>query len=291
MSGQIKEIQQVELRILKEFKRICNKYHLRYFAIGGTCIGAVRHNGFIPWDDDIDIAMPFEDYRKFQAIASKELLSNYSLFKPENHAYWNDNFMKLQNDDTTFIEASKAKHKDCYTGVNIDIMPIYGMPNGKRKQCFTSVICDILLFLNKRQRSPLCEQDSKLQKIIWFLNFPIRKYKTYNYYTCLLKKMFEKYSFSYSDKIIFGWRKRPSRFHKNYTYQNVFNYEDFKEMTELRFEDTSIAVPCGYDRYLTMDFGNYMKLPPKEKRYPQHETVLIDLNKSYKYYIKEGVPK
>lgn len=291
MSGQIKEIQQIELDLFKEFGRICRKYHLKYFAIGGTCIGAVRHKGFIPWDDDIDVAMPYQDYKKFQRIAQKELSDNYSIYTPEHHKHWHGNFIKLQNEYTTFVETSQAEYAADYTGIYMDIMPIYGMPRGRLSQHMLSMLCDCLLFLNARHRYPLIVQKSRLQKLGWVFDVPIRKMKPFNYYIEIIEKIFGKYSFDYSDKIIFGWRKRPSRFHKNYTYQNVFNYEDFKEITEFPFEDTSIAVPCGYDNYLTMDFGNYMKLPPKEKRYPQHETVLIDLNKSYKHYIKEGIQK
>lgn len=291
MSELVKELQQIELDLLKEFKRICDKYKLRYFAIGGTCIGAVRHKGFIPWDDDIDVAMPYQDYKKFQLAARSELGDDYSLFVPEEHQHWCGNFMKIQNDRTAFIESRQDGYVNDYTGIYMDIMPIYGMPKGKFAQYFASVICDLLVFLNERQRGTLCEQTSKKRKITWLFNTPIRKLKSYNYYIEIIEKIFGKYSLDCSDKILFGWRYKPSIFRKKYTYQSVFYFEDFKEMLEFPFEDTSIAIPCGYDRYLTMDFGNYMELPPEDKRVTQHKTKVIDLNKSYKDYIKEGIPK
>lgn len=287
----IRNIQQVELVLLKEFQRICSKHGLQYFAIGGTCIGAVRHKGFIPWDDDIDVAMPFRDYKKFQLIARDELSVGLSVYTPQKHRHWCGNFIKLQNDNTAFIETLQATYKADYTGISMDIMPIYGMPKGKVRQCVASLVCSTLIYFNKRQRQRLQEQISKMSKLIWFLNIPVRILKPYNFYLEIVENIFGRFAFNHSDKIIFGWRKRPSRFHKNYTYQNVFDYKDFKEMIELPFEDTTIAVPCGYHNYLTMDFGDYMKLPPKAKRYPRHETVLIDLNKSYKEYVKEGIPK
>lgn len=291
MTVQIRNIQLVELNLFKEFKRICDKYHLTYFAIGGTCIGAVRHNGFIPWDDDMDIAMPYRDYKKFQRIAKRELMSGYSIFTPEEHEHWFGNFSKIQNDHTTFIESSQIDYTDDYTGIYVDIMPIYGMPKGRIAQHVASVLCDGLCFLNARHRYPFCRQKSNLQKLVWLLDVPLRKMLSFNCYIEILEKIFRRYPFDNSDKIIFGWRKRPGRFHKNYTYQNVFDYKDFKNMKELPFEDISMAVPCGYVNYLTMDFGDYMKLPPDKARYPRHETVMIDLNKSYKEYTKEDILK
>lgn len=291
MAEQIRLIQQIELDLLKEFTRICRKYQLKYFAIGGTCIGAVRHEGFIPWDDDIDIVMPFRDYKRFQSIAKKELPNGISLFTPQKRRHWYGNFIKIHNENTTFVESSHAKFADAFSGVYMDIMPAYGMPKGKVLQYLVSMICDWLIFLNRVQRQPYCDLDSVFQKAVWHFNIPVRKTQSFNYYLEVLEKIFKRYPFDNSDKIIFGFRKRPSRFHKNYTYQNVFNYEDFKEITELPFEDSSIAVPCGYKNYLTADFGDYMKLPPKEQRRPRHETVLIDLNKSYKEYMKEGISK
>ncbi|MCM1122146.1 MAG: LicD family protein [Eubacterium sp.] len=291
MSDLVKEIQQIELNLLKEFKGICDKYQLRYFAIGGTCIGAVRHKGFIPWDDDIDVAMPYQDYKTFQQVARSELREDYSLFVPKEHRHWSHNFIKMQDDRTTFIASYQEGYVNEYTGIYMDIMPVYGMPRGKLAQYLSSVICDLLVFLNGRQRETLAEQTSKKRKIAWILNTPIRKLKSYNYYIEVIEKMFGKYSLDCSDKILFGWRVKPSIFRKKYTYQSVFYYDDFAEMLECPFEDTTIGIPRGYDRYLTMDFGNYMELPPEDKRVPLHETKVISLNKSYKDYQKEGIPK
>lgn len=204
MSDQIKEIQQIELDLFKEFKRICDSYQLSYFAIGGTCIGAIRHKGFIPWDDDMDVAMPYSDYKKFQVIARRELKEGNSLYLPENHKQWNEIFMKLQNDNTTFIGALQAESPDDYMGICIDIMPIYGMPKGKFLQRYASLFCNVLRFLNGKHRTPLHIQNRTISKIGWVLDSPIRKLKSFNYYVELIEKIFGKYSFHYSDKVLFG---------------------------------------------------------------------------------------
>lgn len=82
-----RRIQLKELEILKVFQNICRRHGLRYFAIGGTCLGAVRHKGFIPWDDDIDVAMPYEDYLEFQRIAETDLPDNYGILSPLQKTY------------------------------------------------------------------------------------------------------------------------------------------------------------------------------------------------------------
>lgn len=90
--------------------------------------------------------MLYQDYKKFQKIAQKELPDKYSLYTPKHHKHWFENFIKLQNDDTTFIEPFQNGYLDAYTGINIDIMPIYGIPKDKLLQCLTSLVCDTLLF-------------------------------------------------------------------------------------------------------------------------------------------------
>ncbi|MBQ3376643.1 MAG: LicD family protein, partial [Synergistaceae bacterium] len=94
-------MQLVELDIFKAFKAICEKHNLRYFAIGGTCIGAVRHHGFIPWDDDMDVAMPYEDYVKFFEVAPSELPEKYKFIHPTV-----DGISRIYDEKTTMITTS-----------------------------------------------------------------------------------------------------------------------------------------------------------------------------------------
>ena len=96
-------VQDICLEIYKEFKSVCDKHNLQYYGIGGTCIGAVRHNGFIPWDDDIDIAMPYHDMCNFIHIANTEMSEEYEIFTPLEHKQFGEMFIKLIKKDTTFI--------------------------------------------------------------------------------------------------------------------------------------------------------------------------------------------
>lgn len=278
------DLQKIELGILEEFKRICENHNLRYFAIGGTCIGAVRHQGFIPWDDDIDVAMPFGDYKAFIKFAKKEIQKPYSLYLHKDHPHWYRNFIKLQNDNTTFAEPDCEIYPDRYTGVYIDVMPLYGMPKGKIAQWFMTNLNDFYHYMNRRHRIPYTNGLRVLnhvEKIISF--FYGKRRKDINLYNYRLNKKFSKYSFDNSDKILFGWRDRIDIRYLPFNYKTVFNYKDFKSYKEVPFEDTVIRIPVGYDEYLQTEFGDYMQLPPMEKRI-HHETAIVDLHKSYKEY-------
>ena len=126
MDGEFRRtLQLAELDILKEFKRICEEHNLRYFAIGGTCLGAVRHQGFIPWDDDIDVAMPYEDYVRFIEIAKPGLRKPYELFDPVDHEVCGCTFLKMHNSNTAFIEKVREAYTDSYFGVFIDIINLF----------------------------------------------------------------------------------------------------------------------------------------------------------------------
>ena len=281
----VRSIQLKIVDVLKEFQRVCKKHNLQYFAIGGTCIGAVRHNGFIPWDDDIDVAMPYEDYVRFIEIAENELETGYSLIGPDNCRHYLSSYIKLHDQNTTFIESFCQKYPDRYTGVYIDIFPIFGLPNNKIKQRVLEARCQIQNRLNVLTRFPLCDEISLKGKIIWLLCIPLRWILPLNYFVEKQRKMLSVYPIGAADKVIFCWRPIPKKEKQDEWYKNIFLAEDFRSSLETPFEDITISIPIGYDRYLRMEFGDYMKLPPIEKQISLHPKAIVDLEQTYKSYI------
>ena len=282
--NQIQQIQQSILDLLAVFQTICRKYNLTYFAIGGTCLGAVRHKGFIPWDDDMDVAMPYEDYKKFLEIISTEIQAPYALLHPKTSQHWSQAFIKLHNTQTTFIEDGRVPYPDSYTGVFLDIMPVFGLPKGNLKQKKCAKKLNFLLHQNIAFRFAYREQISWRRKCFWLTSLFYRVKKPFYYFLDKIESDFSKYPFHNSNKIIFGWRARPYAFWRSSNYKQVFDYCDFSQVLEVPFENTTIAIPMGYDHYLRADFGDYMTLPPEEKRCPRHGNAIIDLKRPYSYY-------
>lgn len=285
--------QMKELEILREFQRVCQKYNLKYYAIGGTCLGAVRHKGFIPWDDDIDVAMPVEDYHEFFEVAPKELNSQYEVIGPYTMRHTYGLYNKIHDKETTFVETSVKKYLDRYTGIFIDIFPISGLP--KQESARKKMIDKIALYdkLGPKLRFPFEECASIKSKIAWMFCIPDRVLRRdYWYYTDKQWELIDRYLYEESDKVLFPWREKPS---KRKTYKNVFYREDFTTPQEVPFEDGTISIPNGYKRYLTMDFGDYMELPPVEKRKTEHDPFIIDCTRPCSYYVEkyksEGIEK
>lgn len=132
----LRRLQLAELEILDEFVHVCEKYGLRYYLVGGTLLGAVRHQGFIPWDDDIDVAMPREDYDRFADVAASELGPQYFYQSPETDPYYFLTYAKMRKNGTEIYE-ERFKNARFHKGIFIDIFPLDFCPK-------PGVICHLL---------------------------------------------------------------------------------------------------------------------------------------------------
>ena len=141
--SQLKEVQQKELQILLEVDRICKRNGLTYYLIGGSALGAVRHGGFIPWDDDIDIAMPRDDYRKFLKLCSRELPAEYFLQTYTSQPDFPYPFAKVNLNNTTFIE-NRLHKLNIHHGIFIDVFPLDGVPHRKMWQALEAKLVKFL---------------------------------------------------------------------------------------------------------------------------------------------------
>lgn len=268
------------LKVYKSFYKICDENNLRFFAIGGTCIGAIRHKGFIPWDDDLDVAMPIDDFFKFRQIMLKRNDSKYKLIDYEDGLRFTL-FLKLHDETTTFIENIDTFDKKRYKGIFIDIFPLVGVP--KDKTLSSKYINEISYCYEKNYSFNLGFKERN-----GFSKFKYPLIKTYslligrNYYAKKYSKLLSKYHICDDNNILFPWRYPVLG-----NYCGIFPYEDFSDSILVDFEDTKIYVPINYDDYLTKDFGDYMTLPPIEKRVSVHNVAKINLNKSYKYYLNK----
>lgn len=274
MVNNLDVVKKNELIILKEIKRICEKYNLTYFLCGGTCLGAVRHKGFIPWNDDIDIAMPIEDLKKFKIICDKEFNGKffYQDFETDINYYYP--FTKIRMNNTTFITYNSQNHH-IHQGFWVDIFPIVK----KSKSKFINRTRSALLRFSKTFQmndfmngyKPIRDEfgDKKVKMIKFFGSFPTR-----------IGVLFHKFLLSLSMK-----NPKPG----DDLYLVFMNFLDvppniYSELIDCIFEDDQFKIPKEYDKYLTTKYGEYMKLPPIEER-NTHSAIIIDEKNDYSKYI------
>ena len=273
------DIQNRILDIFKEVSLICEKHKIPYYAIGGTCIGAVRHNGFIPWDDDIDIAIPIDFFYDFIEIAKNELPDFLDIYNAKNHPHNTSIHIKIVDNRTTFIENHEKMYPDSYKGVFVDIMPISGIPTGRLKRKVFYLFLKTLIKLNYIHRIKTRKDgsvNSAVKNMIHYILKPLPHSFFYDNFYCILKKN----SFNKAQLTGYTWQDNVDKL--------TFPKKWFRDSVKLKFEDTYMKCPIDYDKYLSKQFGDYKKLPAIKDRISGHSGI-IDLNVSYKEYIKKGM--
>ena len=280
----IKDVQHEILKIFKEVSKILEDNNLRYFAIGGTCLGAVRHNGFIPWDDDLDIAMPDVDYEKFIKIAPNVLPSHLKMILPSDSEHYLNFTLRITNESTTFIEDQIIMFEDRFMGVWIDIMPLVGIPNDKKSQQRFIKKVERYKRMNVKKRMPLSYNKSLLSFLHHIVSFPLNFFLPKDYWYKKWIKLVSRNRFDDSEFTGYSWWYSVKKY--------VFPVYWFSDYTIISFEDTTIKCPVHYHLMLEQMFGDYMELPPVDKRINHcNGASIIDLNRSYKNYKKGGLLK
>lgn len=251
----LRKLQMTELEILLKVDEICRKNNIKYFLVGGTLLGAVRHQGFIPWDDDLDIAMPRADYQKFVEISSKALGSQYHFQCVENDAdYWLL-FGKVRKNGTVFAE-SRLKNIQTNKGIFIDVFPLDdgNEPNDLLQKIRIKTARKIQYVMYCR-RGVIAGAVSSQIKILAKLSrvMSINKWMRLGQKIVSHKNRNAKYYFNVGSNY-------------NYKKQTILK-EKYYPLKELEFEGHRFWVPNDYDFVLKQIFGtNYMELPEKEKR-------------------------
>lgn len=255
-------LHQADLELVKEVVAICERHGFTYYMLGGTMLGAIRHKGFIPWDDDIDLGMPRKDYDRFLEIAPKELPDSLRLVNyhtdPDYHYY----ITRILDMDTR-VEEERIGNENRFTHVSIDIFPIDGTPNNKilRKIYFFRV-------LYHRALMSLCYKDSIDRKrprgraekmLLWVMEkLPVDRLTTPYRQKEIIDRLMRKQKLEgseYIGNIMGAYRTKeivPARF---YGKGRMYQFEDI----QLRGLDL-------YDEYLTHTYGDYMTLPSEEQR-------------------------
>ena len=254
----LKHLQQVELGILKDFIEICEENDLTYFMYAGSLLGVIRHQGFIPWDDDIDVIMFREDFEKLNKILENNIDEKYRFFNVLNEETYHYTWGRLTLKNTLFKEWW-ADQVDYTPNIFIDIFILDNMPNNKFKRFIHKwsgfvwnqlTIYSILKFKN----------DSKIKQIIQDTIYYILKILPVSPAT--IKKRcvncFSKYQYEDCEVVC----DFPSENQMQMSFKS-----DWLPLKMGRFEDIEVNIPNNYDKILRMDFNEYMELTPEESRF------------------------
>ena len=260
-------LKSVELDILKEFIRICQENQLQYYLVGGSALGAIRHHGFIPWDDDIDVALPRKDYNSFLEIGQKNLPDYYFLQTFETDPEYPVNFAKIRDSRTTFIESS-MKNRKMNHGIYIDVFPLDFYPE---HNVGWFKLIDLL------QKARISIEFSSVASTKMRAVQAISKVLYPDLTKTLKRREQHLQSISSSSMVtnfLGAWRDKETMPKKV-----------FKGGTLVTFENIKALVPEDYDTYLTHLYGDYMTPPPVEKQKGHHYTEIIDFDKPFTEYI------
>lgn len=269
----IKKIQYEQLIMLKEFDHICKKRNIKYQLMGGTLLGSIRHKGFIPWDDDIDVCMLRKDYNRFIAVCEHELNPIYFLQTNKTDKNYIMQFAKLRKNETIFLEKSMSD-LDIHHGVYIDIFPLDNILPDTVKGNFQQKLLYILGRINLTRSKSIClSPNNKLSQILRLSFYYFIKLIPKQWTDKLLEKittMYQNVETEYVTHLTNGASKK--RYQKYMMRKSTFyNIKDGE------FEEELFPIPKTYHDVLSNLFGDYMQLPPENQRKPHHGVIKVKL--------------
>ena len=268
---QVRKMQLKGLDMALYFNDFCNKHNLTYFFCGGCCIGAIRSGGFVPWDDDVDVFMPRDDYEKLKKLWVDT--DEYSIQYTTRDFLTEKQFLTICANNTTFIKTYQ-KDLDMNHGLVLDVLPIDGCPKGvKRKIQKLWALLYSLYIVGKAPDNHGGAVKAVGKIALALVPFKSLRYKMWR----LCERKMSKYKIAdceYITELCSG----------PHYMQNEYPKRIFESQKWVQFEGHSFPIPVGYDEYLTMAFGDYMTLPPKDKQVCHHEFEKMDMDNCYKIY-------
>ena len=266
----LRKLQLKELESLVYFDNFCKEHDLTYFLLGGCVIGAVRHNGFIPWDDDIDVMMPRRDYERMLKLwKQEESNERFLMLKTDGEVFTGNCFATLIDTSATMVKENQ-KNIDVPHGIVTDVFPLDGCPDGRLQrymQYYHAMMYSLYIseVVPSKHGGLIKIVSSILLKLV-----PSRERRT------KIWKKHEKKMTRYA----FNTHKKCTELCAGPGYmRNEYPQSAFKEIVYHEFEGLQMPIPKGYDAYLKMAFGDYMQLPPEDQRVPHHDLVALDLEK------------
>ncbi len=268
----LRKVQLIQLEILIKFDEFCKLHNLKYQLFAGTLLGAIRHKGFIPWDDDVDIIMIREEYEKFLKLYNSKGYGDYFLQNFVNDKKFYRQFSRLRKNNTVLLQDG-YKDIDMHHGIFIDIFPIDRVRETYKLEKNRYLLIEVLTRINTIRNRGVSKQSNTFKRV---LGYPI-KYTKYifpkNRYDRLIEKLINKinqFDTGYVNHLTNGTNQ--IRYYKylmtDYDVENSILWD---------FENYKFPIPLNYDKILRRLFGEYMKLPPKDMQKPHHRIIRVKL--------------
>lgn len=268
----VRDVQNKILDIMKYIDALCRQNGITYYIMGGTALGAVRHGGFIPWDDDLDIFMTPDQYQKFKSVFEKDGADDFVLQEWRTTPGYLE-YAKVRMNGTTFIEHNFLGRKDMHQGIYVDIMILHKVPDNAfiQKLVYYESKFVTLYALSQRNWQPKSKAQAAVLKLLKIL--PCK----------LMAKVFYRRIYKYDDMqngYKYCYWITPAKFRNG-----LFDSDFFETPTDIAFEDTKLICSKKIKEYLEYRYGDYMKLPSEAEQKAAVHAEIYDCEKDYKLYV------
>ncbi len=273
-NNSVRDVQGKILETMKYIDKLCREHSIVYYIMGGTALGAVRHGGFIPWDDDLDIFMTPDQYEVFKKVFEAQNSDQFVLQEWRTTPDYLE-YAKVRMNGTTFIEEAFQDRKDMHHGIYVDIMILHKVPESAfvQKQVYYYSKFVTLYGLSQRNWKPKSKAQALVLKSLKFLPCKLLAKMCY-------KKIY-KYDNCESDFKYCYWIT-PAKFRNG-----LFDRSFFEEPVDIPFEDTVLLGSKRVKEYLQYRYGDYMKLPSAEQQKAAVHAMLYDTKADYKEYLEK----
>lgn len=273
VNNSVRDVQKKILDIMKYIDKLCRENGIVYYVLGGTALGAVRHGGFIPWDDDLDIIMSPCEYEKFKVAMQKDANSNFVLQEWRTVPDFLE-YAKVRMNGTTFIEEAYKDRTDLHQGIYVDVMMLHKVPESRfiQKVVYYESKFVTLYALSQRNWKPKTNGQRLILKLLnvlpcqWIAERCYRRIYKY-------EELDKGYKYCY-------WIT-PAKFR-----QGLFDKSFFENPIDLPFENTMLMGSSHIKEYLAYRYGDYMKLPSEAAQKAAVHAMIFDTETDYKEYLK-----